>query len=78
MERVRKSLKANRDQENFDAARKDIEKLHEKHDEGELKLFFFDGSHLSLTPDVPYAWQEKGKEINVLSKREELKMLLAY
>jgi len=67
--RARKSLRRERDEEAFDKAQKKIEDLEEKHKNGDLKLYYFDGSHFSLTPSVPYAWQEKGKEIELPSKK---------
>lgn len=67
--RARKSLRGDRDQEAFDKAQKEIEILEKKHQNGKLKLYYFDGAHFSLTPSIPYAWQEKGKEIELPSKK---------
>ncbi len=67
--RARKSLRGDRNQKRFDTAKKEIGILEEKHRNKEIKLYYFDGSHFSLTPSVPYAWQEKGKEIELPSKR---------
>lgn len=67
--RARKSLREDRDQEAFDKAKKEIKVFEKKHQNGELKLYYFDGAHFSLTPSVPYAWQEKGKEVEIPSKK---------
>lgn len=32
-------------------------------DSGYIDLYFGDESHFGLTPNVPYAWQMKGKQI---------------
>ena len=37
--------------------------------EGKHKLYYADGSALSLIPSVPYAWQEKGTRIELPSFR---------
>jgi len=49
--------------------KKEIEILEEKHKNKEIKFYYFDGSHFSLTPSVPYAWQEKGNEIEFSPKK---------
>ena len=67
--RVRKSLKKRRDQKLFESAKKDIDKFLKQHKKGEISLHYFDGSHFSLTPTVPYAWQEPGNEIEILSQK---------
>ena len=63
--RARKSLKSKRDQEQFEKAQKEIQILEKKHFNQEIKLYYFDGAHFSLTPSIPYAWQRKGKEIEL-------------
>lgn len=67
--RVKKSLKHKRDQKLFDKAKKKIDVLVNAHYKGDIKLFFFDQSGFSLTPSVPYAWQEKGKTIELPSSK---------
>jgi len=34
-----------------------LQKLNKEHSEGKIKLFYFDESGFSLTPNIPYAWQ---------------------
>ena len=67
--RMRKSLKEDRNQEEFDNAKKEIKDFEEKHRSEEIELCYFDGSHFSLTPSVPYGWQKTGEEITLPSKK---------
>jgi len=71
--RVRKSLKNKRNQEDFDEAKLEIESLLElaKANETSVELYYFDGSCFSLTPNVPYAWQEKGMTIELDTARSK-------
>jgi len=67
--RVKKSLRSKRNQELFDKAKIEIDKLVKAHYDGKLKLFYFDQVGFSLNPSVPYAWQEKGKNIELPSQK---------
>lgn len=67
--RAKKSLKSQRNQELFDKAKAEIDHLLDAHEQGRLKLFYFDQAGFSLDPTVPYAWQEKGKVIEIPAKR---------
>ena len=67
--RVKKTLKNKRDEEAFKKAKKDIKRIEKKHSKGDLKLYYFDQSGFSLDPSVPYAWQEKEKNIRVPSSK---------
>jgi hypothetical protein len=69
--RVRKSLKSKRNQGLFDEAKLEIESLLELEKSGEIALYYFDGSCFSLTPNVPYAWQEKGTTIELDTARSK-------
>jgi hypothetical protein len=61
-------VKSKRDQEEFDAAKAEIEELLAiACDEEELELWFFDESGFDLQPSVPYAWQPVGTTIEVPS-----------
>jgi len=60
--RIRKSLKNKRNQDLFKKAQEEIKQLLKQHENRELKLFYFDESGFSLTPNVPYGWQGKGCE----------------
>jgi len=62
-------LKSKRDQSEFDAKQAQIEDLQELAETGYIDLFYYDESHFSLTPSVPYAWQEKGQTVELPSSR---------
>jgi transposase len=57
--RARKSLKHN--SEEFEAAKKEIQKLKEQQQAGKIDLFYFDESGFTLDPIVPYAYQPLGE-----------------
>jgi hypothetical protein len=61
--RARLSLKSVRNQELFEAKRKQLGSLVNLHNQGYIDLYFADESHFGLTPNVPYAWQHKDKPI---------------
>lgn len=67
--RVRKSLKPKRNQAEFDAKKAQIEGLESLAQTGYIDVFYYDESHFNLTPSVPYAWQEKGKTVQLPSSR---------
>lgn len=67
--RVRLSLKMVRDQNLFDKQKQEIEQLMILDKENYIDLYFGDESHFGLTPNVPYAWQEKDNPILLPSKR---------
>ncbi|MBF0363644.1 MAG: IS630 family transposase [Oligoflexia bacterium] len=69
--RVRKSLRSKRNQEEFERVKAEIEELVEKHKRGELELYFFDQSGFSLQSSVPYAYQEKGFNIEIPSTKSK-------
>lgn len=75
--RIRKSLKAKRDEESFLQAKLEIKQLQESQKTGALNLYYFDASGLSLQPLVPYAWQLKGQHIEIVpSKSPRLNVVL--
>jgi hypothetical protein len=42
-------------------------KLKEQEKNGKIDLRYFDESGFSLFPSIPYAWQEKGSTITLMS-----------
>ncbi len=68
--RVRKSLKDKRP-DNYEEKKQELKELIKLEQQGELNLFYADGSGFSLTPCVPYAWQEKGSRIEIPSTRSK-------
>lgn len=63
--RVRKSLEHKRDEQKFQRAKERIAGLEMRRLQGEVGLFYFDGSGFSLAPVVPYAWQPTGEYVHV-------------
>lgn len=63
--RIKKSLKAKRDEKKFKKAKREIEKLEVQHQAGEIDLRYFDATGFSLNPSVPYAWQPIGENIEI-------------
>ncbi len=67
--RVRKSLKASRDEDAFNRVVQTLEALTQQAQQGRIDLYYFDESGFSLTPCVPYAWQPLGETIETPSRR---------
>jgi len=67
--RVRKSLRGKRDDKAFYAALNEIKNLVDQCDNGEIDFYYFDESGFTLEPCVPYAWQEKNKQIEIPSSK---------
>jgi len=65
--RIRKKPKGKPDPEEYAQKKKELEKLKEQAERGEIDLYFFDESGFCLVPYVPYAWQEKGETIEIES-----------
>ena len=63
--RARLSLKSKRNEAQFRCKQNEIDSLKELEDSGYIDLYFGDQSHFGLTPNVPYAWQKKGKPNNI-------------
>lgn len=69
--RVRKSLKAKRNLIEFACKKAEIEQLEVLAHQGYVDVFYYDESHFSLTPCVPYAWQIKGETIEIPTARSK-------
>jgi len=65
--RVRKSLKNRRDPNKFEKVSKRLADLIERESKGDIDLYYYDESGLTLEPYVPYAWQNKGENIEIPS-----------
>lgn len=53
-----------------------LRELWQAEERGEVEVYFYDESTFSLVPYIPYAWQEKGKAIRVLSDSKGRKLIL--
>lgn len=69
--RMRKSLVKERDEALFRLFQKEIELLKSQATNGEIDLFYFDGSGFNLNPNVPYCWTEKGQTIKLPALRSK-------
>ena len=58
---MRNSLKSQRDEVLFDFFQEELQILKNQSISNETDLYFFDEVGFNLKPNVPYAWQEKGK-----------------
>lgn len=67
--RVRASLKSLRDPEAFAQCQRELEVLEQQEVKSEIDLYYFDESGFSLTPSVPYAWQEAHDVIEIPSQK---------
>jgi len=76
--RIKKSLKSKRDEEKFKQAKVEISALKKRHRAGEIDLRYFDESGFDLQPTVPYAWQLKGKTIELPSARSSRVTVLGF
>jgi transposase len=76
--RMRKSTKGKRDKVEFKRAKAEIAALHAQEAAGELDVYYFDGAGFNLTPAVPYAWQEVGETIEILSSSSKRINVLGF
>ena len=76
--RVRKTMKNKRDNDEFEAAKLEIQELTEQHKNGDIELWSFDEAGFDLQPSVPYAWQPVGEIIEVPSQRSKRLNVLGF
>jgi transposase len=60
--RERKIIKKQPSTEEYQKGKADLEELKQMADDGEISLVYFDASGFGLTPEVPYAWQDIGRQ----------------
>ena len=76
--RLRRSLKSKRDQAAFEEAQQEIASLHEQEIKGELDVYYYDESGVSLTPTIPYGWQASGETQEIPSSRSKRLNILGF
>lgn len=76
--RMRRSLKAKRDEVLFEFFSQEIRHLHQLETGGEIDLFYFDEAGVNLTPAIPYAWQPKGECYQLPSCRSQNLTILGF
>jgi len=69
--RIRPAPGKSPDPEEYEEKKKRSEILHAEEEKGEAEVRYYDESGFSLTPHIPYAWQEKGKTLTAESVRSE-------
>ena len=69
--RVKRGLAGNLDKCELEVKEAKLLELKEKEKKGEINLRYFDETGLSLTPYIPYGWQEKGATITAKSSRSK-------
>lgn len=67
--RMRRSLKSQRDEEEFREAQAELDEIIEDHNAGGYDLYYFDEAGFSLIPTVPYGWQPEGERLEMPSRR---------
>ena len=76
--RTRKSLKSKRNPMLFEASRLELDDLIVRADNNEIDLVYFDESGFTLEPCVPYAWQFRGKTIEIPSSKSKRLNVLGF
>ncbi len=60
--RIRKTVFGHPDPDKYKASKQKLLELIEQDKNGQIDLIYFDESGFDLTPQIPYAWQSKGRE----------------
>lgn len=76
--RMRRSVRHKRDEEAFAQAAQEIASLQQQEDKGELDLYYYDESGVSLSPCVPYGWQEAGVTMTLPASRSKRLNILGF
>lgn len=79
-QRIKKSLKSKRDNDEFEKAKADITAFEAQAQAGECDVYYFDGSGFDLTPSVSLAMQPTGTDntITVPGARRDQSMFLVF
>ncbi|MBC6481291.1 MAG: IS630 family transposase [Hormoscilla sp. GM7CHS1pb] len=76
--RIRKRVGGEPEPTEYQEKKKELKKLKEQEDRGEIDLIFFDETGFCLNAYVPYAWQEHGEVIEVKSKKSRRLNVLGF
>jgi transposase len=76
--RMRRSLRARRDEAAFRAAQAAVKALQRAAACGTCDLYYYDEAGFSLTPCVPYAWQATGARLEIASTRSVRRNVPAF
>jgi len=69
--RVRRVVSGKPDEQEYNQKLQQLTELVEQEHQGKIDLRYLDESGFSLTPTVPYAWQEKGEGLSLPSQRSK-------
>jgi transposase len=69
--RVRRLVGGKPDEQEYSDKQQQLIDLKQQEDRGEIDLRYLDESGFSLTPEVPYAWQQKGEGLSLPSQRSQ-------
>ena len=69
--RVRRVVGGKPDEQEYKQKLQQLSELLEQEHQGKIDLRYLDESGFSLTPTVPYAWQEKGEGLSLPSQRSK-------
>jgi transposase len=69
--RVRRVVGGKPDQQEYREKQQQLTELLEQEKQGKIDLRYLDESGFSLTPPIPYAWQEKGLGLSLPSQRSK-------
>jgi len=76
--RVRPSIKMYRNEQEFAKSEAELSELQAQHKAKVIDLNYFDESGYCLTPVIPYAWQPKGKTIEVPASHSKRLNVLGF
>lgn len=65
--RIRKRVKGKPEPKLYKQKKLELKVIEQQEKEGKIDVYYVDESGFSLVPYLPYAWQEKGKKIEVQS-----------
>ena len=69
--RVRRVVGGKPDEQEYKEKQEQLTELLEQEKQGKIDLRYLDESGFSLTPPIPYAWQEKGTGLSLPSQRSK-------
>ncbi len=76
--RIRRRVKGEPDQAEYQEKKKEIKKLEEREKRGEIDIYYGDETGFCLTPYIPYAWQESQEKIEIKSSRSKRLNVLGF
>lgn len=76
--RIRKRVKGETDPELYQQKKAELRELESLEKQGKIDLYYGDESGFSLTPQIPYCWQEKGEKLEVESSPSKRLNVLGF